>query len=306
MNRIPAPISGHPFFAAALILLALGSTLLFPPASSGQTDQRFMRVLDSYAEAVNKGDEAALSEIHAFPYFLLDAAGTLKVVREAGAQDLISHISPAAESDWRRISWDRREVIQQSGNKVNVAATFSFQAADGREIRTNDAIYILVKEDGEWKIRGLSICEGSVAPLDPPLSMGSANKDEMSPSDHAMKVTDEFMLAFNARDEDAWLDTHHFPHFRLAKGALKVTDRHNHLAPFFFPLFRATTLFRWHHSAWDRRDVIHASDNKVHLATRVSRYEKDGSLIRAFDSLYIITRQDGKWGVKGRSSFAPR
>lgn len=306
MNRMPPPIPRSPGFAAALTLLALGSLLLFPSASSGQAEQQFMRVLDSYAKAFNERDEAALREIHAFPYFFLDAAGTLKVVKEAEAGDLISDISTMPESDWRRISWGPREVIQQSGNKVHVAATLSFQAADGREIQSNDAIYILVKGDGEWKIQGLSICSGSIAPRDPPLSMGSANKDEMSPSDHAMKVTDEFMLAFNARDEDAWLDTHHFPHFRLAKGALKVTDRDNHLAPFFFPLFRATTLFRWHHSAWDRRNVVHVSDNKVHLATRPSRYERDGSLIRSFDSLYIITRQDGKWGVKGRSSFAPR
>ena len=32
---------------------------------------------------------------------------------------------------------------------------------------------------------------------------------------------------------------------------------------------------------------------------------RSGGEIVAFDSLYIMTRQDGRWGIKGRSSFAP-
>ena len=31
----------------------------------------------------------------------------------------------------------------------------------------------------------------------------------------------------------------------------------------------------------------------------------DGSEIAACDSLYVMTLQDGRWGIKGRSSFAP-
>ena len=31
----------------------------------------------------------------------------------------------------------------------------------------------------------------------------------------------------------------------------------------------------------------------------------DGSVIATFDSLYVMTRQNGRWGIRGRSSFAP-
>ena len=43
----------------------------------------------------------------------------------------------------------------------------------------------------------------------------------------------------------------------------------------------------------------------VHIDTRFTRYRKDGSVIGGFDSIYIVTLQDGHWGVKIRSSFAP-
>ena len=70
-------------------------------------------------------------------------------------------------------------------------------------------------------------------------------------------------------------------------------------------MFTTGALAEWDHSAWERRAVIHAGPEKVHIDTRFARYRKDGSLIGAFDSIYVITREDGHWGIKARSSFAP-
>jgi hypothetical protein len=61
----------------------------------------------------------------------------------------------------------------------------------------------------------------------------------------------------------------------------------------------------WHHSAWERREIIHAGADKVHIDTQFTRYRADGSVIGSFDSIYVITNEDGHWGVKARSSFAP-
>ena len=64
-------------------------------------------------------------------------------------------------------------------------------------------------------------------------------------------------------------------------------------------------LAEWDHSAWERREVIHAGPDKVHIDTRFTRYRKDGTVIGGFDSVYVGTLQDGHWGVKIRASFAP-
>jgi hypothetical protein len=59
----------------------------------------------------------------------------------------------------------------------------------------------------------------------------------------------------------------------------------------------------WDHSAWTRRRIVHISDAKAHVDTEFTRYRKDGSAIGNFESLYIVTKEGGKWGIKLRSSF---
>ena len=117
----------------------------------------------------------------------------------------------------------------------------------------------------------------------------------------AMQVLDDFMTAFNARDVEAFEKTFNFPSIRLASGKL-ITLNKGDMTP---ERFTTGALAEWDHSAWERRNVIHAGENKVHVDTRFTRYRKDGSVIGGFDSIYVITKENGHWGVKIRSSFAP-
>jgi hypothetical protein len=117
----------------------------------------------------------------------------------------------------------------------------------------------------------------------------------------AQGVLDAFMKAFNARDIPAFEATFNFPSVRLASKGLVTLNPGDMSAE----RFTTGALAEWDHSAWDRREVIHAGPDKVHIDTRFTRYRKDGSVIGGFDSIYVVTRQDGHWGVKIRSSFAP-
>jgi hypothetical protein len=60
----------------------------------------------------------------------------------------------------------------------------------------------------------------------------------------------------------------------------------------------------WHHSVWDHRNIIQASDDKVHVDTRFSRYKADGTKLGEYESLYVLTLENNRWGVKLRSSYA--
>ena len=126
-------------------------------------------------------------------------------------------------------------------------------------------------------------------------------------SDHAeaiaaaVKVLDDFMAAFNARDVAAWDRTFNFPSVRLASNRLVILQAGDHQPA----MFDQGALSDWDHSAWERRDVIHAGRDKVHFDTRFTRYRADGSVIGGFDSIYVVTCEDGHWGVKARSSYAP-
>ena len=95
-----------------------------------------------------------------------------------------------------------------------------------------------------------------------------------------------------------------FPHARVgADGRLVVAAKPGDTLPAnFFTFFRDS--YGWNHSCWDSRTVLQSSDKKVHLMVIFYRYRKDGTRIGTFPSIWVITKQDGHWGIKMRSSYA--
>jgi hypothetical protein len=137
-----------------------------------------------------------------------------------------------------------------------------------------------------------------------PAGTGAAAAAEEAPEQAAMRVLDAFMAAFNARDVEAWIATLHFPHVRFASGRVAVFEdaaafRNN----FEFARFAEQT--GWSRSEWSERRVVQAGLDKVHVAVVFTRFREDGSVLARYESLYLITRQDGRWGVQARSSYAP-
>jgi hypothetical protein len=95
----------------------------------------------------------------------------------------------------------------------------------------------------------------------------------------AMAVLDEFMRAFNARDMSGWSATLNYPHVRFASATVTV---------------------------WPTRaDFAAQSPDKVHVSTLFQRYNAANEIIGTYQSLYIVTKIDGRWGVQARSSMAP-
>jgi len=127
-----------------------------------------------------------------------------------------------------------------------------------------------------------------------------------------MQVLDVFMDGLNELDLDKHFTTYHFPHFRYASGKINVTENALEAMPFLKApkQQQRQNLLKflgpeWDHSAWTRRDIVQGDATKVHVATTFVRYRKDGSEIQAYESLYVMTFEEGRWGIKGRSSFAP-
>ena len=125
-----------------------------------------------------------------------------------------------------------------------------------------------------------------------------------TPEHAAMRVLDEFMAAFNARDVEAWIATLNFPHVRIASGQVAVfPDAAAFRSGFEFARFAEQT--GWSRSEWGERRVVLAGPEKVHIAVVFTRFRADGSVLARYESLYIVTKLDGRWGVQARSSYAP-
>ena len=119
----------------------------------------------------------------------------------------------------------------------------------------------------------------------------------------ARQALDGFMAAFNARDAAAirtrWF---HFPHVRFHSGQVTVMARPEDYRNLVWDSRGQAA--GWAQSRWDLVEPIDAGADKVHFRVRFSRFRADGSLIGSYPSLYIVTRQDGRWAIQGRSSWA--
>lgn len=112
-----------------------------------------------------------------------------------------------------------------------------------------------------------------------------------------------FMAALNAYDADAMDACMHFPHLRMAENKLTVYDAPGSNPMDLFDRLKAQD--DWVRSAWDHIKIVQNNDEKIHLDVRYTRYRSDDSVIGVYDSLYILTLKDGRWGIQGRSSFGP-
>ena len=119
----------------------------------------------------------------------------------------------------------------------------------------------------------------------------------------AIGVLDAFMSAFNGRDPVALAETYHFPHYRLARGVMSFLETKGAAVQAHVDTYRVLPGSGWHRSEWVQRRIDVVGESKVHVSTRFKRLREDGSEIGTYDSLYIIIKVDGVWGIKMRSSF---
>jgi hypothetical protein len=119
-----------------------------------------------------------------------------------------------------------------------------------------------------------------------------------------MSVLDAFLDAFNRQDPEAEQRTYQFPHYRLANDVMSTLPAPGaETETWMNNTYKTLRDAGWDHSSWTRRRIIHISDSKAHVDTEFTRYRKDGTVIARIESLYIVTKENGRWGIKMRSSF---
>ena len=115
----------------------------------------------------------------------------------------------------------------------------------------------------------------------------------------ARAALEEYFRAWNAADNDAIATICNFPRLSLgANGQVVVRESPEDIAIDFDLLRQAEG---WDHSTLDLMETVHVSDDKVHFRIVFSRRRADGSPYRTAPGLYVITRQNGHWGLQLQS-----
>jgi hypothetical protein len=113
----------------------------------------------------------------------------------------------------------------------------------------------------------------------------------------ALAVVNRYLAELNARDTAGIRDTFNFPHFRVRSDGELVCYE----APVdydFQSFLSRTGPDGWDHTEWDRTEAVFASEGKVHVAVDFTRYRADRSIIGHYFSLYVVTCQNGHWGIQ--------
>lgn len=115
----------------------------------------------------------------------------------------------------------------------------------------------------------------------------------------AKKLIDDFFVAFNAEDNEALQKIANYPHaFLLNSGRMAIANTPDELVMNFDAMKEREG---WHHSTLGDYNVSNSSPEKVHVELTFHRHKEDGTIYRTVPALWIITKQDGEWGIQFRS-----
>lgn len=122
-------------------------------------------------------------------------------------------------------------------------------------------------------------------------------------ADHAIAAVWAFQDAFNAQDHERLAAALNYPHVRLWNGVFTQIDSPEEFAEISRRGQAQLEAEGWDHTDTVSINLVQQGPDKAHVALVNQRCRADGSTYHKFDTLWIITEQDGHWGVKFRSSF---
>lgn len=127
-----------------------------------------------------------------------------------------------------------------------------------------------------------------------------ADDNGTAEAEHAARqVVDEFFVAWNNADNPAIHKAINFPHvFLVNNGRMAIANGPDELITDFDRMRKDSD---WHSSSLDSIEITRSSPDKVHFEIVFSRRHKDGTAYRTVPALWIVTKQDGHWGIQIRS-----
>lgn len=126
----------------------------------------------------------------------------------------------------------------------------------------------------------------------------STPDDDSAAISAAIATVEAFTAAFNACDPSGMDAVLHFPHLILTDEELIVWKTPGQLPEAYFEDLQAAG---WKRSTYHSKRAVLTSHRKVHLLIEYSRDDAEGRPLSHHANLWIVTFEQGRWGVKQRS-----
>ncbi len=115
----------------------------------------------------------------------------------------------------------------------------------------------------------------------------------------ARATLDEYFRAWNAADNEAVAEASNFPRVSFGRNGQVVVRENAADIEIGFELLRRSE--GWDHTTVDLVEATQASPDTVHFKVVSSRRRADGTAYRTVPAMYILTNQNGHWGLQLQS-----
>lgn len=122
-----------------------------------------------------------------------------------------------------------------------------------------------------------------------------------NPTMQAQQALEEFMIDWNRADLQAIQEHLSFPHISHGGNGLIVAQSKGKFVQD-FDLLKSRG---WRRSSFDKFMPLQASENKVNFLVDYSRYDEADNVLSKGQVFYVVTKQDGSWGMQYRSGGPP-
>jgi hypothetical protein len=129
-----------------------------------------------------------------------------------------------------------------------------------------------------------------------------AQGGERQHEDAARAALEEYFRAWNAEDNDAVAAISNFPRLSVGTNGQVVLRQTPEEILTDFQILRQSG---WDRSTLDLAEAVQVSADKVHFRVVFTRYGVDGAPITTTPGLYVVTQQDGHWGLQLQSVLPP-
>ena len=108
---------------------------------------------------------------------------------------------------------------------------------------------------------------------------------------------------FNKRNKEITIEYLHFPHVRLWENKFSIFEDAEAFLKGYDIQTENLKKEGWDHTVTLDIKAVQSEEQKVHLLLHQSRRNKEGKEYHNFQTLWILTKINDKWGIQFRSSF---
>lgn len=118
----------------------------------------------------------------------------------------------------------------------------------------------------------------------------------------AQKTIENYIEAFNAQDLNAMIDNLNFPFSWIINNVVRPVQK---ASEFVSPTEALIEREGWHHTVLDWVEPVQVWETKAHFKLAYSRFKADGTKYITHEALWIVTADNGHWGIQCMSLYIP-